>query len=78
MMLYDGLECSFRKVRLRKRQENCKVCGLNPEITHLIDYEQFCGRKADDKTPSLRLLDPEQRITVMVREYFQYEIDLFF
>jgi sulfur-carrier protein adenylyltransferase/sulfurtransferase len=42
LLLYDALDMSFQTVQLRKNP-NCKVCGTNPEVTHLIDYEQFCG-----------------------------------
>jgi adenylyltransferase/sulfurtransferase len=42
LLLYDALDMTFQTVQLRKNP-NCKVCGSNPEVTHLIDYEQFCG-----------------------------------
>lgn len=42
LMLYDALDMSFHMVNLRKNP-HCKLCGEHPEITHLIDYEQFCG-----------------------------------
>ncbi len=42
LLLYDALDMSFQTVQLRKNP-NCKVCGPDPEVTHLIDYEQFCG-----------------------------------
>jgi adenylyltransferase/sulfurtransferase len=42
LMLYDALEMSFQSVQLRKNP-HCKICGPHPEITHLIDYEAFCG-----------------------------------
>jgi adenylyltransferase/sulfurtransferase len=47
--MYDGLDGTFRTIRLRGRQPTCPVCGDNPTITQLIDYEQFCGAKATDK-----------------------------
>jgi adenylyltransferase/sulfurtransferase len=37
-------------VKLRKNP-NCKVCGPQPEITHLIDYEEFCGTPAYEDAP---------------------------
>jgi adenylyltransferase/sulfurtransferase len=49
MLLFDGSDCSFRKVRVRDRNPSCAVCGSEPSITALIDYEQFCGSKANDK-----------------------------
>jgi len=42
LMLYDALEMSFEFVKLRKNPQ-CKVCGNNPVVTELIDYEEFCG-----------------------------------
>lgn len=42
LMLYNALDMSFEFVRLRKNP-NCKVCGPNPDVTELIDYEAFCG-----------------------------------
>src|SRR5512133_2943495 len=42
LLLYDALDMTFQSVQLRKNP-NCKVCGPNPQVTHLIDYEQFCG-----------------------------------
>ncbi len=42
LLLYDALDLSFTTVKLKKNP-HCKVCGPEPEITGLIDYEQFCG-----------------------------------
>ena len=42
LLLYDALNTDFRKLNL-KRDPNCPVCGDNPTITELIDYEEFCG-----------------------------------
>ncbi|MBI2189086.1 MAG: molybdopterin-synthase adenylyltransferase MoeB [Acidobacteria bacterium] len=41
-LIYDALKMRFRELRLRKDPE-CPVCGTNPTVTRLIDYEQFCG-----------------------------------
>lgn len=49
LLLYDGMEGSFRTIKLRNKKETCSVCGANPSITALQDYEQFCGSKASDK-----------------------------
>jgi sulfur-carrier protein adenylyltransferase/sulfurtransferase len=48
LLLYDASDMSFHTVQLRKNP-NCKVCGPNPEITELIDYEAFCGVPAHDR-----------------------------
>ncbi len=47
LMLYNALDMSFQFVNLRKNP-NCKVCGDHPEITGLIDYEEFCGMPMHD------------------------------
>ena len=47
LMMYDALDMSFTFVNLRKNPK-CKICGLNPEVTHLIDYEAFCGVPGHD------------------------------
>ena len=45
LLLYDALDMSFLTVKLKKNP-TCKICGKNPEITELIDYEDFCGLPA--------------------------------
>ncbi|XP_013404551.1 adenylyltransferase and sulfurtransferase MOCS3 [Lingula anatina] len=67
LLLFDGLEGTFRTIKLRPRQQSCVVCGDNPSVTKLIDYEQFCGSRANDKEHSLELLKPEDRISA--KEY---------
>ena len=42
LLLIDALAMRFRELKLRKNRE-CPVCGENPTVTALIDYEQFCG-----------------------------------
>ena len=41
-MIYDALRMHFRELKLKKDPE-CPVCGENPTVTELLDYEQFCG-----------------------------------
>ena len=40
-------EMTYREVRIRKDPE-CPICGKNPTITELIDYESFCGAVSDE------------------------------
>ena len=47
LLLYDALDASFEFVNLEKNPD-CKVCSDHPEITELIDYEEFCGMPAHD------------------------------
>ena len=45
-LIYDALKMRFRELKLRKDPE-CPVCGTNPTVTKLIDYEQFCGMRPE-------------------------------
>jgi sulfur-carrier protein adenylyltransferase/sulfurtransferase len=47
LMIYDALEMTYRAVKVRKDPE-CPLCGKNPTITELIDYEEFCGAVSDE------------------------------
>ena len=42
LLLYDALHMDFQEMRIRW-DADCPVCGKEPTITELIDYEQFCG-----------------------------------
>jgi sulfur-carrier protein adenylyltransferase/sulfurtransferase len=42
LMIYDALEMEYRKLRVRK-DPHCALCGENPTVTSLVDYEAFCG-----------------------------------
>ena len=48
LVLIDALSMSFREVKL-KRNPACPLCGDNPTVTELIDYEVFCGLAAPEE-----------------------------
>ena len=89
LMIYDALEMTYRKVNIRK-DPHCAVCGENPTVTELIDYETFCGTISDeaadaakDSTISVvqlkemldrRAAGEEDFILIDVREPGEYEI----
>jgi adenylyltransferase/sulfurtransferase len=84
LVLFDALEMKFKELKLR-RDPACPVCGENPTIKELIDYEMFCGIEppAQDENPDevtvqemkKALDDPKLGIKVIdVRESFEYEI----
>ncbi|HEX2077747.1 MAG TPA: molybdopterin-synthase adenylyltransferase MoeB [Longimicrobium sp.] len=89
LLLFDALRLSFREMRLR-RDPACPVCGENPTIDELIDYERFCGTAPPDAPPENRMnddvpeitptelkerLDRGDRLTIIdVREPFEWEI----
>ena len=41
-IFFDALEMEFHTVKLR-RNKDCPLCGDNPTVTALIDYDAFCG-----------------------------------
>ena len=51
LMLYDALDMTFREMKVRKNPE-CPVCGPSPTITHLIDYQEFCGVRGEEPVAS--------------------------
>ncbi len=85
LMIYDALEMSYRTVQVRKDPE-CPVCGKNPTITELIDYEAFCGAVSEEAQEAVQgstitardlkdMMDAGQDIYVVdVREPNEYEI----
>jgi sulfur-carrier protein adenylyltransferase/sulfurtransferase len=50
LLLFDALEMDFTSVKLRW-DPNCPVCGENPTVTELIDYDAFCGLHAGETPP---------------------------
>jgi len=47
LLLYDALEMTFREMKVRKNPK-CPICGPNPTIRALIDYDQFCGVRGSE------------------------------
>jgi len=47
LMIYDALEMEYRKLKVRK-DPNCALCGDNPTVTELIDYDTFCGAISEE------------------------------
>ena len=86
LMIYDALEMSYRTVRVRKDPE-CPICGKNPTITELIDYETFCGVVSDEAMVAAQgstivprelkqwIDDGENIFLVDVREPAEFEIN---
>jgi molybdopterin/thiamine biosynthesis adenylyltransferase/rhodanese-related sulfurtransferase len=84
---FDALKLKFREFKLR-RDPKCPVCGENPTVTELIDYEQFCGipqaaaaAAAEAPIPAITVQDLKQKlesqnrfVLLDVREPFEYDI----
>ncbi|HKK26671.1 MAG TPA: molybdopterin-synthase adenylyltransferase MoeB [Gemmatimonadota bacterium] len=47
LLLVDALEMDFREVEIARDPE-CPVCGDEPTVTELIDYEAFCGMPGEE------------------------------
>jgi molybdopterin/thiamine biosynthesis adenylyltransferase/rhodanese-related sulfurtransferase/molybdopterin converting factor small subunit len=86
LLLFDALKMKFRELKLRRNPE-CPLCGEQPTITGLIDYEQFCGitpqpaQPADTSdweiTPAQlnAQLDQGRQVTIIdVREPHEWQI----
>jgi hypothetical protein len=57
---------TFRTVKLRGQNLKCAVCGTEPTIKELIDYEQFCSATATDKVVMRKILEDQLCISVQV------------
>jgi molybdopterin/thiamine biosynthesis adenylyltransferase/rhodanese-related sulfurtransferase len=87
LLLINALDMRFRELKLRKNPD-CPVCGINPTVTQLIDYQQFCGIVPEAKmTPvqngisQISVKELKQRLDhgdnlfiLDVREPFEYQI----
>ena len=89
LLLFDALAMRFKELKLRK-DPACPICGTNPTIHELIDYEEFCGVGRGNESPVEETTTPMQEITatelkakidrgddftlVDVREPYEYEI----
>jgi sulfur-carrier protein adenylyltransferase/sulfurtransferase len=90
LMIYDALEMEYRKLKVRK-DPACALCGENPTVTGLIDYDTFCGAVSDEAAEAaadatisviqleqwLKERDNGERdfVLVDVREPNEYEIN---
>ena len=85
LLLIDALAMKFRELKLRKNPD-CPACGTHPTITKLIDYNEFCGIRGEEKPvetgiPEMqveelkRRLDEGENLFVLdVREPHEYQI----
>lgn len=48
LLVFDSWKMRFRELKLTK-DPNCPVCGKQPTITELVDYEEFCGLKKPEE-----------------------------
>jgi len=58
LLLVDALSMRFRELKLKKNPD-CVICGPNPRVTKLIDYEAFCGIGPEAAAPAAASGVPE-------------------
>jgi sulfur-carrier protein adenylyltransferase/sulfurtransferase len=83
LLLFDALKLRFRELQLRK-DPSCPICGDNPTIHELIDYEAFCGIGAEPTYAGPEITAEELRqemnekgsdlVLIDVREPHEWEI----
>ena len=85
LLLVDALGMKFSELKIRK-DPDCPVCGANPTVKELIDYEQFCGVRGGEQPVAAgaseittvelkKRLDSGEDIFILdVREPHEYEI----
>ena len=61
LLLVDALGMRFRELKLRKNPD-CPACGQHPTVTKLIDYNEFCGIRGEEKPVSSNVpeIQPEE------------------
>ncbi len=86
LLMFNALKMSFREFKVRK-DPNCPICSAHPTVTHLIDYDEFCGIGRGDEGPALTTgeaitatelkakMDSGDKFTLIdVREPYEYAI----
>ena len=85
LLLIDALGMKFRELKLRKNPD-CPACGTHPTITKLIDYNEFCGIRGEEKAvdtavPQMQVEELKRRLdsgddlfVLDVREPHEYQI----
>jgi len=82
LLTFDAWRVKFRELKIHK-DENCPICGKNPTITALIDYEDFCGLKNKEEITINEIeavslkerLDNGEEINIIdIREPHEYAI----
>jgi len=88
LLLFNALDMKFRELKLKK-DPSCPICGTNPTVTALIDYQEFCGvpktdapateenLAADEISPAQvkgRMARGEDFLLIDVREPHEWQI----
>ncbi len=63
-VIYNSLDMRFRELKLHK-DPACPICGKNPTVKSLIDYEQFCGMRVEDTQTKQTVVQGKDEITAL-------------
>ncbi|MEK6986607.1 MAG: rhodanese-like domain-containing protein, partial [Candidatus Thermoplasmatota archaeon] len=85
LLVFAAMRMKFRELKLRKNPD-CAICGTNPTVKELIDYEEFCGLNAPSEQVSeeyqispgelkARLDNGGEVVLLDVREHMEWEIN---
>ncbi|CDW57715.1 adenylyltransferase and sulfurtransferase [Trichuris trichiura] len=78
LLVFDGLDGSFRTVKLRPRDSRCAVCGDSPTIRSPLNYEKFCGSPLCDSVGQLKdMLSCDDVLVIDCRPSHQWDIGHF-
>jgi sulfur-carrier protein adenylyltransferase/sulfurtransferase len=72
LLLFDALRMEFRRLKLKK-DPNCAVCGENPSVTQLIDYEGFCNPADVAEITPAQLAKMPDPLLIDVREPYEFK-----
>src|SRR5438876_6415666 len=72
LLLFDALRMEFRRLKLKK-DRNCAICGENPTITQLIDYEGFCNPAEIGEVTPAQLAHMNDPLLIDVREDYEFK-----
>jgi len=71
LLRFDAMAMTFKSYKLR-RDPTCPICGDNPTIKKLIDYEQFCGMRGEESTT---IVQEQSLIPAMTVQQLKAKLD---
>lgn len=74
LLLFNALKLEFRELRLR-RDPSCPVCGDEPTVRELIDYDAFCGESTEEVPPGIAI-GPEDLVRERERNPDVFVLDV--
>ncbi len=70
LLLFDAWTMKFRELKLRKNP-HCELCGDNPTIKELVDYDAFCGLSTAEPKPEFDEISAKE-----LSEWIHAQVDL--